>query len=402
MPGNTATAESSKQKRTYSSVGFIRLLFIYAILLFSAPSRRETLSMIPSTVSAWRNAADRLDLTNVSASGYNTIRRGSSLCDRWEHSAYFRFVRLPDRNLFPRESPIHVERIPRSSDDYEAAALGADALIGHPETYVDVSSGPLLDRAGNAAIAFVLEELAKYGLIADVQPCFSGRGAGFRYRVTPTAAVLLDDTNRFEAFLNRIAPKPEEFEVFISYATADSPLACEFKASLDRRGIACFLSEKDIAVADEWQDRVRTALLGSRRIMILVTPRSLMRPWVLLETGAAWALGKPLIPALVQVSPSELGEPIRRYRPRTIETTAERESLIDEIARSASFAGTRTIQTEPSPFAPNSTAVVLLEKMKSRRASEDLNPGSGRTQEFLEEARSGGAYGIGIDASGSP
>jgi hypothetical protein len=51
-----------------------------------------------------------------------------------------------------------------------------------------------------------------------------------------------------------------------------------------------------------------------------------------METGAAWALGKPLIPALSHVAPNELLDPIRRYQARVIETTAQRESLVNELA----------------------------------------------------------------------
>jgi hypothetical protein len=93
------------------------------------------------------------------------------------------------------------------------------------------------------------------------------------------------------------------------------------------------MAEKDIAAAEEWQDRVRAALRGSVRVLVLLTPRSINRPWVLMETGAAWALGKPLIPALVQISPNDLLDPIRRRQARVIETTAQRKALVEEIAR---------------------------------------------------------------------
>jgi hypothetical protein len=50
-----------------------------------------------------------------------------------------------------------------------------------------------------------------------------------------------------------------------------------------------------------------------------------------MEIGAAWALGKSLIPALVQVDPCDLPDPIRRYQARVIETTAQRKALVKEI-----------------------------------------------------------------------
>ena len=92
------------------------------------------------------------------------------------------------------------------------------------------------------------------------------------------------------------------------------------------------MAEKDIQVAAEWQDSIRAALIGSKQILILLTPRSINRPWVLMETGAAWALGKALIPALSHVAANELLDPIRRYQARVIETTAQRQALVNELA----------------------------------------------------------------------
>jgi hypothetical protein len=50
-----------------------------------------------------------------------------------------------------------------------------------------------------------------------------------------------------------------------------------------------------------------------------------------METGAAWVLEKELIPALVQVAPSELLDPIRRYQARVIETTDQKRALVTEL-----------------------------------------------------------------------
>jgi hypothetical protein len=120
--------------------------------------------------------------------------------------------------------------------------------------------------------------------------------------------------------------------VFISYAAGDSAIADELRNDLERHGLRCFMAEKDIQVAAEWQDSIRAALIGSKRMLILLTPRSINRPWVLMETGAAWALGKALIPALSHVAANELLDPIRRYQARVIETTAQRQALVNELA----------------------------------------------------------------------
>lgn len=82
----------------------------------------------------------------------------------------------------------------------------------------------------------------------------------------------------------------------------------------------------------EWQDSIRAALVGSKRIPVLLTQRFVVRPWALMETGAAWALGKALIPALSHVDANTLLDPIRRYQARVIEMTAQRQALVNELA----------------------------------------------------------------------
>jgi hypothetical protein len=210
--------------------------------------------------------------------------------------------------------------------------LGVNAYHKSPSTYADPSSEASLHNVGAATIAVWLEELGRHRLIGDVQPQFSKHGAGFRYQVTDEAARLLSNQEEFEQYLERIAPTAPKFDIFLSYAAGDSALAAELKELLERKGLKCFMAEKDVAVASEWQGSIRSALLGSKRILLLLTQRSQNRPWVLMETGAAWALGKDLIPALVQINPSDLIDPVRRYQGRVIETTAQRNALVKELA----------------------------------------------------------------------
>jgi TIR domain len=155
-----------------------------------------------------------------------------------------------------------------------------------------------------------------------------------RLRLTEEAVRSWEDPARLKECLDRILPPPPPvYDVFISYATGDSSLAEELKEDLQGRGLRCFMAEKDIPVAVIWETEIRNALLGSKRILLLLTPRSVTRPWVLMETGAAWALKKDLIPALVQVSSRDLVEPIRNYQARIIETLAQRKNLVEELLR---------------------------------------------------------------------
>jgi hypothetical protein len=211
--------------------------------------------------------------------------------------------------------------------------IGVAVRRKDPAAYARPSDDFDLKGIGTARVANWLEALGGHGMIGDVQPCFTSAGAGFEFKVTDEAVRVSADATRFAAWLSTVVPSAPEFDVFISYDVGDSGLADELRSDLESNGIRCFMAEKDIQAATEWQDSIRIALIGSKRILVLLTPRSINRPWVLMETGAAWALGKPLIPALSHVAPSELLDPIRRYQGRVIETTAQRQALVKEVTR---------------------------------------------------------------------
>lgn len=212
--------------------------------------------------------------------------------------------------------------------------LGVAALQDTGPRYADPSLDARLRGVGAATVAIWLEELGRYRLIGDVQPHFSRAGTGFRYQVTQEAARLWSNKVALNRLLDQIVPVSPKYDVFLSYASGDSALATELKDHLGQQGLTCFMAERDIQVAAGWEDSIRTAILGSRRLLLLLTPRSLNRPWVLMEIGAAWVLRKDLIPALVHVSASDLIDPIRRYQARVIETTAQRKAFVQELANS--------------------------------------------------------------------
>lgn len=209
--------------------------------------------------------------------------------------------------------------------------IGVSAHQKNPDAYAMPADDPKLKSISVATIASWLEELGRLRLIGKVQPCFTKSGAGLMFQVSDHAVCLLSDTMQFDTWLNNIFPSNPDFDVFISYASRDSAIANELRNDLQKNDLKCFMAEKDIQAAMEWQDSIRDALKGSKRVLVLLTPRSINRPWVLIEIGAAWALGKPLIPTLFQVTAKELFDPIRLYQARVIETTVQRQLLVNEL-----------------------------------------------------------------------
>ncbi len=93
------------------------------------------------------------------------------------------------------------------------------------------------------------------------------------------------------------------------------------------------MAAKDIPAAAEWSTNIRTALRTANTVLLLLTPRSVNKPWILLETGAGWALGKKLMPVLVHVEPTELVDPLRSAQARVMETPDQQRALAKELAQ---------------------------------------------------------------------
>lgn len=87
-------------------------------------------------------------------------------------------------------------------------------------------------------------------------------------------------------------PKPSrEYRVFVSHATTDKWLATTLCEKIEAAGAVTFRDDRDIDGGDDIPDAIREAIASSSELLVLLTPASVNRPWVLLEVGAAWFNG---------------------------------------------------------------------------------------------------------------
>ncbi|MSV34260.1 MAG: toll/interleukin-1 receptor domain-containing protein [Bryobacterales bacterium] len=85
-------------------------------------------------------------------------------------------------------------------------------------------------------------------------------------------------------------------KVFLSHSYADLGLARRIRSVLSRHlSLTVFLHE-DLSAGEDWQSKLRKELENTDVFVPLLTPNSVADSWVLQETGAAWALDKPIIP----------------------------------------------------------------------------------------------------------
>src|SRR5260370_9812489 len=99
------------------------------------------------------------------------------------------------------------------------------------------------------------------------------------------------------------------YRVFISHCHQDRWIAKQCVRLIEEGGagrIQAFLDEKDIQGGQSIAGSIRTSIQGCDEFVVLLSPYSKDRPWVLIEVGAAWGLGKPIIAIVDKVGPKEL------------------------------------------------------------------------------------------------
>lgn len=92
----------------------------------------------------------------------------------------------------------------------------------------------------------------------------------------------------------RARSRSKPYQVFVSHATADKWLARTLCEKIEAAGATTFRDDRDIDGGDDIPDRIRTEIKRSRELVVLLTPNSVNRPWVLLEVGAAWGWSKSI------------------------------------------------------------------------------------------------------------
>lgn len=97
--------------------------------------------------------------------------------------------------------------------------------------------------------------------------------------------------------------------VFLSYARGDENVARELAAGLRDAELSGWMDQSDIATGDAIADKLKESLRQASAIVLLVSERSLKSQWVQFELGAAFAMGKSIIPILIDEAGIEISLP---------------------------------------------------------------------------------------------
>jgi TIR domain len=132
-------------------------------------------------------------------------------------------------------------------------------------------------------------------------------------------------------------------QVFISHITEDATVAARLKLKLteDFLGQLTVFQSSDtesIGAGEVWFSSLGDALRGSSVFIVLCSPRSIERPWVNFEAGAAWILKLPLIPVcFAGQRPGELPMPFSAHQALELADAPGLRRLYGRIAQILGF-----------------------------------------------------------------
>jgi hypothetical protein len=135
--------------------------------------------------------------------------------------------------------------------------------------------------------------------------------------------------------MSKKIPKPrprgtKPYQVFVSHATADKWLAIVLCEKLEGAGAATFRDDRDIDGGDDIPVRLRQEIIRSKELIVLITPDSVNRPWVLIEVGAAWLKGMRITPVLCHVPVDRVPDLIKSKKAVPLN---EFEAYLDSLRR---------------------------------------------------------------------
>lgn len=130
------------------------------------------------------------------------------------------------------------------------------------------------------------------------------------------------------------------------------------------RGVKVFVAshKEDIRLGDEWFKEIEQNLRESETVILLLSPRSVRRPWVNFEAGGGWFLKKHLIPVCVGgLKIDDIPPPFNSKQATELSTNKGVQSLITAIAERADMS------------VPSVDVSEIVEKNKSFQNNENTD-----------------------------
>ena len=99
---------------------------------------------------------------------------------------------------------------------------------------------------------------------------------------------------------------PPPYRVFVSHATYDKWVATALCEKLEAVGIATFRDDHDIEGGGDIAESIRDSIGQCSEVLVLISPESVERKWVVLEIGMAFMARKRIVPILLHATADQL------------------------------------------------------------------------------------------------
>jgi hypothetical protein len=95
-------------------------------------------------------------------------------------------------------------------------------------------------------------------------------------------------------------------DCFISYASAEEPIAKQVYSVLSSQNVEVFLAPLSLRPGDEWSEEIKKNLRDSSWVLFLASRDACESSFAQQEVGMAIGLHKKLVPIIWDIAPSEL------------------------------------------------------------------------------------------------
>jgi hypothetical protein len=136
-------------------------------------------------------------------------------------------------------------------------------------------------------------------------------------------------------------------KVFISHTTSDKPLVDALRALITATFVepvevaysSASVSEGGISAGQDWLDWIRAQVQDSAMAIVVVTPLSKSRPWLMWEAGAVSGVGLarktnlPVVPLLFGLAGDQVPDPLVSRQVKMGTSQVDIRDLLESIAR---------------------------------------------------------------------
>lgn len=105
-----------------------------------------------------------------------------------------------------------------------------------------------------------------------------------------------------------------KYKVFISHSSIDTWVAKQIARYINDLGAATFLDVEDIDHDDDVDEQILVAAASADELLVLLTPWSKSRPYVLMETGIFWGSRRRIVSVLHGLGPKKIPEPLQNLK----------------------------------------------------------------------------------------